>query len=204
MKIQVVLGLRNRSNPQVLIDGDYYITCMTGNTYFDSAAIIEVLINSKDAIIALRAAINAPVSDTKTDIIRSARIRVNYFLTSLGHKVEEVANHPDIPDIKRIEIAHSAGMDVKNQVHPQRHRFTVRNTGISGMLHLTAQGGARAHEWQYTNDIINFTGRIAITSTTIANTDVQNLEKGTEYAFFHKAITRKESGWEGPILCVVL
>ena len=205
MKIQIVLGLGSCSNAQVLIDGDHYVTCMTGNTYFAPTAITEVLTACKTAITNLRAAINAPVSGTKTDSVKITRDAVDRNLTILGGKVEEVANDPSIPDAKRVEIVHSAGMDAKNQAHPQRRKFTVSPAGISGTVHLTAQGGAKAHEWQYTSDVINFTGRIAVTTTTKGFTDIPNLKKGTEYAFFHNAIIANvNTGCEGPIICMAV
>ncbi len=205
MKIQVVLSLGSCSNAQVLIDGDRYVTSMTGNTYFAPAAITDILTTCQTSITNLRAAINAPISSIRTDNIKIARDALDRNLTMLGAKVEEVANDPTIADALRVEIAHSAGMDVKNQIRPQKHQFTVANTEISGTVHLTAQGGAKAHEWQYTSDIINFTERIAVPTTTTANTNVPNLKKGTEYAFFHKAIeVGQNSGWEGPIILMAV
>lgn len=205
MKIKVVLGLASCSNAQVLIDGDYYVVSMTGNPYFAAAAIVELLTGVKASLKTLRDAINAPPSNAKGDTVRNARDAVDRHLTILAGKVEEVANDPAVPDTKRVEIAHSAGMDVKTQVHPQRHKFTVSNTEISGTVYLTAQGRAKGHEWQYTDDIINFTKRIAEPGTSVANTQISNLKKGTEYAFFHKAIlSRQKSAWEGPIILMVL
>ena len=205
MKIQVVLSLGSCSNAQVLIEGDRYMTSMTGNAYFTPPAIVEVITACKTAITNLRAAINAAPSNSKTDNIRIARDVLDRSLTMLRGKVEDVANAPSVPDTKRIEIVHSAGMDVKDQVHVQRRRFTVSNTEVSGTVHLTAQGGAKAHEWQYTPDIINFEGRIAVPTTTTGITDIANLKKGTEYAFFHKAIVANGNiGWEGPIICMAV
>lgn len=205
MKIQVVLGLGRCSNAQVLIDGDQYVTCMTGNPYFAAPAVTEAVTASKTDITNLRAAINAPVSSTKTDNVRMARDTLDRSLGVLRAKVEEVANDPSIPDAKRIAIVHSAGMDTKSQTRPSRHRFTVSNTENSGVVHLTAQGCANAHDWEYTEDVINFTGRISVHPTTVAHTDIPNLKKVTEYAFFHKAIEPgKRNEWEGPIILIVM
>lgn len=205
MKVQVVLGLGDCSNAQVLIDGDYYVASMTGSTYFPPAVFTEVLTVVKASLKNLRDAINAPPSNGKTDSIKAARDVVDRNLTMLGGKVEEVANDPDIPDAKRVEIVHSAGMDVKNQVHPQRRRFTVSNTRISGTVYLTAQGRAKAHEWQYTGDIISFKEKIAVPTTTMSHTEISNLKRGTEYAFFHKAIVAgQNNNWEGPIILMVV
>ena len=204
MKIKVALKLASCSNSQVLVNGDHYVTCMTGNAHFAAVSIVDHVAICKTDVINLRAAINAPMSDTKTDKIRIARDAVDRDFTILGTKVEEVANDSSLPDSKRLEIVHSAGMEAKDQVHPAKHVFMVVNSNVSGTVHLCAPGGANAHEWQYTTDVINFTGRIAATSTTAATTDIPNLKKGNEYAFFHKPIiTKTETEWEGPVILLV-
>ena len=205
MKVQVVLKLGSCSNAQVLINGDHYVNCMTGNPHFEDPATVALVTTCKTCVTGLRAAINAILSESKTDNIRIARDALDRNFTMLGARVEEVANDPSIPDSQREEIVHSAGMETKNQAHRGKNVFSVKNTKVSGTVHLTAQGGADAHEWQRTEDVINFTGRIAATSTTEAKTDIPNLKRVTEYAFFHKAIKSKEvTDWEGPIILLVL
>lgn len=204
MKVKVVLNLGGSSNAQVLIDADHYTTDMTGNAHFTAADIVAQVTAVKTEVTNLRTAINAPTSDAKTDDIRIARDALDRGLTKLAGKVEDVANDPATPDANRVDIVHSAGMNVKNQVHPQKHKFTVNNTDISGTVLLTAQGGANANEWQYTTDIINFTGRIPVATTTKAHTEIPNLKKGIEYAFFHKAIIAgTNTDWEGPVFLMV-
>jgi hypothetical protein len=204
MKIKVVLGLADCSNAQVLVKGDDYTTCMTGNLRFAAIPIVEQVTKTKTSITDLRATLNAPPSNTRTDNIRTARDTVDRNITILGSKVEEVANDPSVADSERLEIVHSAGMDAKDQAHRSKLSFIVADTEISGTVHLTAKGGANAHEWQYTSDVINFTGRIAAPSNTEAKINIANLKKGTEYAFFHKAIVPKtDTNWEGPIIWLV-
>jgi hypothetical protein len=205
MKVKVVLRLASSSNAQVLIDGDRYVTCMTGNAHFTDTGIVAMVATCKTSVAGLRAAINAPTSDTRTDNIAIARDVLDRNLTMLGAAVEEVANNPAIPDSQREEIVHSAGMETKNQGHRGARTFKATNTGISGRVHLAAPGDANAHEWQYTEDVINYTARIDIESSTTADTFVGGLKKGKEYAFFHKAIKPKvRTEWEGPVLLVVL
>lgn len=205
MKLQIVLNLKGRSNAEILTDADHFITSMTGNTHFSAADIVAHLAVVKTAINNLRTAMNAPTSDTKTDDIAIARDALDRSLVKLAGKVEDVANDPATPDANRVDIAHGAGMNVKNYAHPQRHTFAASNGNISGTVHLVAQGGANAHEWQYTTDIVNYTGRVAIPSTTKANTDIANLTKKTDYAFFHKAIIAgSDTDWEGPVILTVI
>jgi len=204
MKVQVVLNLGSSSNAEVLVAADHYTTDMTGNTHFSAADITAQVTATKTAVTNLRAAINAVTSDTKTDDIRIARDVLDRNLTKLASKVEDVANDPSTSDGSRVDIVHSAGMSVKNQVHPQKHQFTADNGDVSGTVDLTAQGGANANEWQYTTDLINFTGKIAAPTTTKATTEIANLKKGTEYAFFHKAIiSGVKTDWEGPVFLIV-
>jgi len=204
MKTKIVLNLGSISNAQVLIDADHYTTDMTGNTHFTATDTVAQVATVKTAVTNLRTAINEPTSDTKTDDIAIARDALDRALRKLANKVEDLANDPSTPDANRVNIVHSAGMSVKNQVHPQKHIFTASNTDISGTVLLTAQGGAKANEWQYTTDIINFTGRVPVASTTKAHTEIPNLKKGTEYAFFHKAIVAgTNTDWEAPVILMV-
>jgi len=204
MKVQIALNLKGSSNAQILVDADHYTTDMTGNAHFAAAEIVAQVAATKTAITNLRTAINAPTSDTKTDDIKIAREALERNLTKLANKVSDVANDLTTPDANRIDIVHSAGMNAKGHAHPQKHKFTAINTEISGTVHLTAQGGANANDWQYTPDIINLSARIAAETTTTAHTDIPNLKKGTEYAFFHKAIIAGvKTDWEGPVFLTV-
>ncbi len=205
MKIQIVLNLKECSNAEILIAGDHFVTDMTGNSHFTLADIVAQVTVVKNDVTGLRTAINAPTSDTKTDDIRVARDTLERAIKKLANKVEDLANDPATLDENRINIVHSAGMNAKNQAHPQKHKFTVANSEVSGTVNLTAQGGANANEWQYTSDVINFTNRVASPTTTKANTEIKNLKRGTEYAFFHKAIiSGTATDWEAPLILMVV
>lgn len=205
MKTQIVLNLNGSNNAQVVIDADHYTTCMTGNPIFADADIVAQVAATKTATTDMRTAVAAPISEAKTDNVRIARDVLNRSLTKLANKVEDIANNPEIPDVVRLDIIHSAGMTEKEQAHRQKNQFTVRNNGVPGTVYLTAKGGAKAHEWQYTTDIVNFTGRIAAPSTTTASTEIANLVEATKYAFFHKAIVSgTATAWEGPIILTIL
>ncbi len=204
MKIQIALNLSSTNNAQILIDGDHYMTCMTGNLHFAAADIVAQVTATKTSLTNLRTAINAAISDNKTDSIKIARDVLDRNLSKLASKVEDVANDPITVEANRIETVHSAGMNLKGQHSPQKHQFTVSNGNISGSVLLTATGGSNAHEWQYTADITGFTNKQSADTTTTAKTEIENLKKATEYAFFHKAIVAGEkSDWEGPLFLVV-
>jgi len=204
MKVQISLNLGSRSNAQILVDAEGYVNSMTDNADFAAPDIATQVGNTKTAVTKLRTTINAPTSDNKTDLVNAARDVLDRELTILKSKVEAVANNPSIPDANRLSIVHSAGMSEKTQSHPQKRVFTVSNTDISGTVLLFATGGAKAHEWQYTPDITTLKNRIASVTTTVAHTEISNLVKGTEYAFFHKAIIADEkTDWEGPIYLII-
>lgn len=205
MKVQIALNLGASSNAQVLVDADHYTTSMTGNANFTAADIVAQVTSTKTAISTLRTAVNAPTSDIKTDAVKTARDVLDRNLSKLASKVEDVANDPATAESNRVNIVHSAGMKLKGQFHPQKQVFTAENSSVSGSIVLTAAGGAKAHEWQYTADTVNFTERIAIDSTTTAKVQIDDLKKATEYAFFHKAVkVGEKTDWEGPVFLVVL
>lgn len=205
MKINVVLNLGSTSNANVLVSAAHYTTNMTGNPLFAAADIVAQVAATVSATTALQAAMNAPTSDTKTDTIAAVRETLDRNLTALANKVEGVANNPTLVDDERVGVVHSAGMEVKAQAVPKRRIFTATLGDIEGSVHLTATGGANAHEWQYTADVTNFTGRIPLNTTTTSNTDARGLKSGAKYAFFHKAIVAGAiTDWEGPVFITVL
>jgi len=204
MIIQISLDLANFNNAQILIEVDHIISNMTGNARFAAADIVAQVAVVKISSVNLRTIVSGPTTDTKTSDIKIARDILNRSLKKLANKVQDLANDPSIIDNNREMIVNSAGMTIKSQGRPQKRQFTVKNSDISGTVVLTAEGGVNAHEWQYTRDIVNYKERIALSSTTIARTEIQNLIKGTEYAFFHKAIKRGTStDWEDAKLLVV-
>jgi len=205
MKVNVVLNLGSRSNAQVLVDAAHYTTNMTGNALFAAADIVAQVTATVTATTALRTAMTAPTSDTKTDNINVARETLDRNLTILAGKVEGVANNPTLVDDQRVGVVHGAGMEVKSVAPGKKRVFSVTNGDIEGSVHLTAPGGANAHEWQYTSDVVNFTGRIPASTTTASTTDITGLQSGTKYAFFHKSIMAGVStDWEGPLYMKVM
>jgi hypothetical protein len=204
MKVKIVLDLNGCNNAQLIADAERYTTCMTGNELFADADVVAQVTTTKTALTELRNAVSAPLSETKKDNVRIKRDALDRCLIKLANKVEDIANAPQVSDLSRLDIVHSAGMVTKGQIHPQKHQFKVVNGKISGTAKLTAQGGAKAHEWQYTTDIVSYTGRIAVDSTTRANTEIANLAEATRYAFFHKPIISNTiTEWEGPIILLV-
>ena len=116
-----------------------------------------------------------------------------------------IPNNPTLIYDQRVGIVHSAGMEVKNVGVPKKRVFAVANGNVEGSVHLTAAGGANAHEWQYTTDVATFTNRIATATTTVSTTDIAGLKSGSKYAFFHRPIVPgTTTDWEGPLFLVVL
>ena len=204
MKVNIVLNLGSTSNAQVLVDAAHYTTNMTGNALFTAADIVAQVTATVTATTNLRNALNAATSDVKTDNINVARETLDRNLMILAGKVEAVANSPTLLDDQRLGIVHSAGMEVKTQTQPKKRVFAV-NSGITeGSVHLTAAGGVNAHEWQYTSDVVNFTGRVSAPTTTVSSTEIDGLRSGSKYAFFHKPIVSGIStDWEGPLFLMV-
>lgn len=204
MKVKIVLNLSSTSNAQVLVDATHYTTNMTGNALFAAADIVAQVAATVTATTNLRNAMNAPLTDVKTDSINAAREALDRNLNILAAKVEAVANSPTLVENQRIGIVHSAGMEVKAQAIPKKRVFSVTIGSTEGSVHLTASGGANAHEWQYTSDVDNFTNRVALVTTTRSTIDLSGLKRGSQYAFFHKSIVSGvATDWEGPLITIV-
>jgi hypothetical protein len=205
MKVNAALNLGTINNAQVLITSTHITTNMTGNALFSAADIVAQVTATVTSTTNLRNAINAPTSDTKTDTINASRDTLDRNLTILAGKVEGVANSPTLVDDQRVGVIHSAGMEVRGHNQPKKRVFAVNQGDTSGSVHITAEGGANAHEWQYTSDTVNFTGRISAATTTKATTDINGLTIATKYAFFHKPILAgTTTDWEGPLFLTVL
>ena len=199
------MNLGSTSNAKVLVDAAHYTTNMTGNPLFAAVDMVAQVTATATATANLQAAMTAPTSDTKTDAINAARETLDRNLTILANKVESVANSPTLVDDERVGVMHSAGMEVKAQAVPKKRVFAATLGDIEGSIFLSASGGASAHEWQYTADVMNLTGRIPVNTTTTSSTDIRGLKSGTKYAFFHKPIVaRTMTDWEGPVFITVL
>ncbi len=209
MKVKVNLGLHSTSDADAIIDGRQIVQKMTGNANFGLATnpINPPLLTVSKAIDDVEAASTAAqdASTAATRNLYQKRHVYDTLVTKLSHYVEDTANDPAITDDKREGIVVSAGMTIKIKTPRQKQHFEARNTDLSGTVRLIAEGIARcAHEWNYTPDVVNFTNRIAIDSTTTAHTDVHGLVSGAKYAFFHKQIIAgAKSDWEGPVILPV-
>jgi hypothetical protein len=205
MKATVVLYLSSRNNAELLADAAHYTTSMTGNAIFAATDIVAQITSTVNATTTLHTAMAAPTSDTKKDAIKTAREMLDRNVSILGGKVEALANSPSLADDQRVSIVHSAGMEVKGKTSPRKHVFAVVSGDEPGSVYLTAQGKAKAHEWQYTTDVMTFAGRTAAPTTTTASTTISGLTSGNKYAFFHKAITAgATTNWEGPLFLIVM
>lgn len=205
MKITIVLGLKRQSHADLVSVAELYASNMTGDPVFSAADIVAQLASLKTAITNMRTAMNAPLTDTKTEAIRMARSVVEHMLEKLANRVEDLANDPSTPEGNRMNIVASAGMTIKEKVKPQKRIFSADFGEVSGSVVLIAPGGANAHEWEYTDDLRMFTDRKRLETTAIGRTEVFNLIRGTEYAFFHKSVMSGEkTDWEGPIRFLVV
>jgi hypothetical protein len=204
MKVKIVQNLSSTSNSDVLVVATHQTTNMTGNALFAAADIVAQVTATVTATTNLRNAMNAPTSDVKTDNINAAREVLDRNLMILAGKVEAVANNPALIDDQRPGIVHSAGMELKTQAIWKKRVFTVNSGVTEGSVHLTATGGVNAHEWQYTTDVVNFTGRLSAPTTTVSTTKIDGLKSGSKYAFFHKPIVPgTTTDWEGPLFLMV-
>jgi len=200
MKIEIVLDLNKRSNAEVVVDGDHYITSMTGKPIFGTPEVTTLITTTTNAVDGLRSAMRAPTSDVKTENIRIARDTVDRSIRKLANRVEDIANDPSLPDVARIDVAHQAGMKVKGHTPRQKNQFKAVNGDLSGSVILTAASGVTAHIWQYTTDIEKFTGRIQAKGSSGTKV-ITGLTPLTKCAFFHQPIIGDDdTEWEGPII----
>jgi len=88
-----------------------------------------------------------------------------------------------------IVIIESGKFKVKTITPRQKQQFELHNGLVSGMVHLTAEGGGphTCHCWRYSPDGTNFTIMIP---TVEAHTDKDGLTPGVYAYFTHELITK--------------
>ncbi|GHN02292.1 hypothetical protein WSM22_37810 [Cytophagales bacterium WSM2-2] len=145
---------------------------------------------------------SAPNTKEKTSTVKAARDGLDHELTVLASMVEAAANDPAVRDDQRVPIVQSAGMDVKSKGGGKsKLQFAVAQGGSSGSVILTAEAGARGHEWRSTPDIEKYENQTPLATTTLSRVEVTGLTVGIKMAFFHRPIIPgKNTDWEGPII----
>jgi hypothetical protein len=203
MNLEVILGVSKLSDPALIVRSNLYVTKMTNNLYFTLPTDLVKIANVKTASLNLQNALEADESKTKSSTIKKCRRELHRNLRALRNLVEERANDESVSDEERLIIVNSTGMSVKGYSHPGPRVFMVLPGEVSGSVLLVAPGKASAHEWQRTEDIKEYTNRIASQTTTKAHTEIHDLPK-VPMAFFHKATyPGRETDWEGPIIFTV-
>jgi len=204
MNVEVILGVSKLNDPSLVVAANGFVAKMINNPYFTSAEDQAKVAKVKTSSLNLQNALQAEESSTKSSTIKKCRSNLHRDLRALRNLVDERANDESIPDNLRLVIVKSTGMYVKGYTHPDTRVFMVLPGEVSGSVLLIAAGKANAHEWQRTEDIKEYTNRIASTTTSIAHTEIHGLPK-VPMAFFHKATyPGRETDWEGPIVFTVI
>jgi len=204
MRVQIALKLEDMNNAEVVMASDRYTSMMLASTLFKAPEMVAQITRVKTSTTALRTAVMLPTSDIKSITIEKARDALDRDLIKLRNMVQDQANDASLVDADRDAIVQSAGMSMRAPHHTQQRVFKVMQGNVSGSVILTAEGGVKAHEWQYTEDVDTLANREATDTTTIAKTTITGLKRGTEYAFFHKPVINGEkTEWEGPIMYII-
>jgi len=203
MIVQISLKLGSLNLAQTLLNSDFFTSSMTGNVHFAGAEVVAQVVVVKGASTTLRTTFNLPLYPTKTSDLAKYLDLLRRELTKIKSMVQYVANAQSVLDLDRVAIVESAGMTVKGYTNPLTRVFNAV-CSAPNTLSFTAKGGVNGHEWQYTYDVINFTGRIALETSTVAHIDVSALAKG-DVACFHKALIAGETTyWDGPVIVTVV
>jgi hypothetical protein len=177
---------------------------MTNNSHFADAETVSVLTNVKNATSYLRSAINAPLSEDKTQLVAKARMALDCYLNILSGRVEAKANDPSLTEQDALAIVDSSGMTVKNRAKRTPSVFTAANTSVSGEVILKAPGGYRAYEWSYLLDGSDMKNLVLARNTIRATTKISNLDAGKKYLFYYRPILPDEqSEWLDPVSLIV-
>jgi hypothetical protein len=201
MKINVVLNLASTTNAELAAAASNYTQCISSDPTFPEADFKSLVTQVNTSNTRFQSLMMAPISESKTEDVRAAREDLELSLQVLANEVEALANKKGLTDDERVAVVHRAGMQVKAKAPKKKRTFDVVAGDAPGTAEMTAEGGPRAHEWQMTHDVVNFTSRVQLPTTTAGITTVTGLQPGTVYAFYHRGVVAgKVQEWEGPIL----
>jgi|GEM_PF-1448118 len=205
MKVLVALGLSAINNSGMVIFARHLAACITGQTIFDLPEITAQVALMLADTTTLETCLTAPQSETKTGDSKAARERLERSVTGLARLIETLANSATVTEDQRVNVINLAGMEVKSQGTGKKKRiFSVSHGAMDGSVVLTAPSGAVSHEWQYSTDIITFSNKVSLTTTSVGIFEIAGLESGKTFAFFHRSVIPGEvTLWEGPLIIKV-
>jgi hypothetical protein len=118
---------------------------------------------------------------------------LNVLLQLLRNHVEDICL---VNPSKALEIAQSAGMDLRKATPKGKHSFTVKLNGYDVLLTGRVQAKRCFHEWQCTQDPMAPMSWIIkhIDSTLQAKTTVKGFESGSLWYFRHRCVIK-----DGPL-----
>jgi hypothetical protein len=204
MNVTVVLGVSKKNDSAIIVIANGIVAKMTNNPYFTLATDLAKIAKVKTASLNLQNALESGDLTNKKSIIKQAKHDLHRNLKSLRNLVEDTANDSSISDDLRVIIVESTGMSVKIHSHPVSKVFIAIHGDVKGSILLVVPSGANSNEFQYTGDVVGFTNRITVDSTTMSHIMLYGLPLGP-MAFFHKAVfPRKKTDWEGPIIITVI
>jgi hypothetical protein len=145
--------------------------------------------------------VDSPLRSAK---LRDQRAALTDHLTILITQAQLVLNQTELTDGERTTIAQSVGLEARVRGRRPSQKFSVQTGANSGEVTVTAEGGPRAHEVQYTDDLVTFSNKQVVVSTRSITT-ITGLKPGTRYAVFHRPHgPRVEKGLEGPLFITAL
>lgn len=134
---------------------------------------------------------------------RVVRKELENTLSLLITQAEMLINDADLTDKEREALAIGAGLTLRQHSKRQKQQFALKRAPEPGEIIVTMEGGKRAYEVLYTDDVVNFTNKeVVISMVSVAR--LKGLKSGTRYAIFHRTHSRhEESKMEGPLFIVV-
>lgn len=204
MNVTVNMGINGTGVPAIISTCRGYIFSLRGNELFPEPIFKEPVDNLDFSVNGLEKIFAMPGNGNKTSHVEEARAEVTRCLRIVVNAVENLANKAGLTDNERRDLVMAAGMTIRALGIRNPQVFEVVQGPESGSAELSAQGGADANEWQSTNDLVNFTNRVAHKTTTRAKTVIKGLTPGEKRAFFHRAImANEETAWEGPVFLII-
>ena len=197
------------SVPEFIIYVRGLILKLTGNVHvpLPYPALVSTLATCNTNINALehaQAVVQTHVSGSRS--LRDTALEISKRdVRSIHLMVQTIADN-NVSDA--VMIIQSAGFGTKTVGGSVKKVFGAKNTLVSGTVKVFAPGIPRsdgAHNWFYASDLVDFSDKTEVPTTTKATAIIGGLVPYTKYAFFHVAITPQGiENEEGPKFLMVI
>lgn len=173
------------------------------NPLFTHPLIQKLLDSCRELLVKLEATVNTAPHLSQSLEIEAIRKPLEERLALLIDQVELLLNDADLTKEERAVLAVEAGFSLRKHTKRPKQHFSLENGMAAGEITVTMEGGKKAYEVLYTDDLVNFSNK-QTTVSAVSKARLTGLKGNTRYAVFYRAHGPKtENVMQGPLFITV-